>query len=131
MPLHSKTLWKAIKLKFEGTVGKKKPSEKLFGVFRKSSGLESAFEAVDKATAEFEKKLAELKAAHEKVVKAHAATAGKQQEFFKVVADGLKSEGQSEVYKDAVRTMQTELDKLDLDIVNWINPNNPLNRGYN
>ena len=34
--------WKKSKKEFESLTGKKKPSEKVFGLFRKSSGLESA-----------------------------------------------------------------------------------------
>ena len=40
--------WKRTKKKFEELTGKKKPSEKLLGIFRKSSGMESALKSCDK-----------------------------------------------------------------------------------
>jgi len=42
-------LWKAAKKKFESDTNRKKPSEKFLGIFRKSSGLEDAFKALDTA----------------------------------------------------------------------------------
>jgi hypothetical protein len=41
--------WKTIKKRYEAATGKSKPSEKFLGLFRKSSGIEKAAEAVDKA----------------------------------------------------------------------------------
>src|SRR5262249_20162065 len=49
MPLLDK--WKAAKKAFETATGKKKPSEKALGVFRKSSGLEEALKKLDGALA--------------------------------------------------------------------------------
>lgn len=41
--------WKKAKKTFEDSTGQKKPSEKVWGVFRKSSGLEDTTKAMDKA----------------------------------------------------------------------------------
>jgi hypothetical protein len=43
--------WKNIKKRYEAATGKSKPGEKFLGLFRKSSGIEKATEAVDKAIA--------------------------------------------------------------------------------
>ncbi|GAA0577229.1 hypothetical protein [Caenispirillum bisanense] len=43
--------WQAAKKQFETATGKKKPSESVLGVFRKSSGLESACKTLDAALA--------------------------------------------------------------------------------
>jgi hypothetical protein len=62
--------WKQIKAKYESTVKDKKPSEKWFGQFRKSTGIESACKELDAAIAkqsraDSEKALATLKKAGE------------------------------------------------------------------
>lgn len=62
--------WKQMKTKYEASVKEKKPSEKWFGQFRKSSGIESACKDLDTAIAkgkraDGEKALAALKKAGE------------------------------------------------------------------
>ena len=54
MALNLKNQWVQAKKTFETTTGKKKPGPKLLGIFRLPSGLESAFEAIDKAIAAYE-----------------------------------------------------------------------------
>lgn len=48
-PLKFKYDWKAAKQDFEKETGKKKPSETVLGVFRKSAGLDNALDDLDKA----------------------------------------------------------------------------------
>jgi hypothetical protein len=43
----AKTMWQNAKKTFEEKTGKKKPSEKFLGAFRKSSGVESALDNLD------------------------------------------------------------------------------------
>jgi hypothetical protein len=45
----AKEHWKKVKTEFETNTGKKKPSAKLSGFFRKSAGLEPALDRIDKA----------------------------------------------------------------------------------
>src|SRR5205823_3494103 len=48
-PLKLQYDWKAGKKDFETETGKKKPSEKVLGAFRKSTGVDNALAALDKA----------------------------------------------------------------------------------
>lgn len=51
-PLRFKYDWKAAKEEFEKATGKKKPSEKILGSFRKTAGLDNALDELDKACKE-------------------------------------------------------------------------------
>lgn len=48
----NKDIWKQAKKDFETKTGKKKPSKKFLGAFRKSSGLESAIDDLDQISLE-------------------------------------------------------------------------------
>lgn len=90
--------WKVAKTKFETATGKKKPSEKFMGVFRKSSGLENALKKIDAAIA---KKLPkELAQAKEEYRKTHEA-------YYATMVKGAKAEASDENY-------QAELTKLNV-----------------
>jgi hypothetical protein len=72
--------WTQIKKNFEGNTGKKKPSEKFLGVFRKSSGMESACKSLDSAIAAAdaaggEKAVKELESAQDSYIKTLAKSA--------------------------------------------------------
>jgi hypothetical protein len=84
--------WKQIKNKYEASVKEKKPSEKWFGQFRKSSGIESACKELDTAIAkgkraDGEKALASLKKAGE----AYLTTLDKIMETESVVLKQIKT----------------------------------------
>lgn len=69
MPLAAS--WKTAKTTFETATGKKKPSEKFLGVFRKGTGIESALKDVDgaKNAADLRKALAKFNAAYTEYLK--------------------------------------------------------------
>ena len=54
----AKEHWKKVKVEFETNTGKKKPSAKLSGFFRKSAGLEPALDKIEKAKSKEELKTA-------------------------------------------------------------------------
>jgi len=90
--------WKAAKTKFKDATGKKKPSEKFMGFYRKSAGLEGALKKIDAAVA---KKLPDdLATALEEYRKAHAT-------YYATMLKAAKAEAGDENY-------QTELTKLNL-----------------
>jgi hypothetical protein len=92
--------WKAAKTKFEAATGRKKPSEKFMGLFRKSSGVESAVKKLDAAIA---KKLPkELATALDEYRKTHAT-------YYATMVKGAKAEAGDENY-------QAELTKLNLTL---------------
>jgi len=54
----AKEHWKKVKTEFENNTGKKKPSAKLSGFFRKSAGLEPALDKIEKAKTKVDLKTA-------------------------------------------------------------------------
>lgn len=90
--------WKTAKTKFKEATGKKKPSEKFMGFYRKSAGLEGALKKIDAAVA---KKLPDdLATALEEYRKAHAT-------YYATMLKAAKAEAGDENY-------QTELTKLNV-----------------
>jgi hypothetical protein len=104
----AKDTWNKAKKAFEAKTGKKKPSKKFLGAFRKSSGLESAIDDVDqlslkvwdaatqkdfdKAKANFDKGIKKLKAATADYVKVLETSAEGDYAEFKEDVIALKNE---------------------------------------
>lgn len=92
--------WKAAKKTFEGVTGKKKPSAKFLGLFHRS-GVESALEALDKATKEDKPK--DVLAAAAKVEKAAS-------EYKKTLTAGAKDDDSD--YSKELKALSDNLDTI-------------------
>lgn len=100
--------WKTAKTAFETTTGKKKPSEKFMGVFRKGTGIESALKEVDgaKTAADVRKGLAKFNAAWTEYLKLLDKTAADP----KTVPSADKP-----TYVTALGKLKAELQKMEAD----------------
>lgn len=94
--------WKDIKASFEVATKRKKPSEKLLGLFRKGTGLESAFATLDRAIGSDD--LDEAKKAYATAKKAADA-------YQRTLIKAAMAEKDKEVQKDT-SNMMVELFKL-------------------
>ncbi|MBL8796317.1 MAG: hypothetical protein JNM56_20625 [Planctomycetia bacterium] len=90
--------WKTAKTKFEAATGKKKPSEKFMGIYKKSSGVESALKKLDAAIAK--KSLREVAQSKEEFRKTHET-------YYATMVKGAKAEAGDANY-------QAELVKLNV-----------------
>jgi len=83
--------WKTAKRKFETATGKKKPSEKLAGFFKKGTGVAAALKKVDKADAKSAKKamneFATKKSAYVKKLKEAWVASGDKADYKRAVDD--------------------------------------------
>jgi prefoldin subunit 5 len=110
------TAWKKAKKKFEETTGKKKPSETILGLFKKSSGIEAACAALDKAADA--RDLDQLKKAHTTFITAKA-------KYEEVLDDAIESLGprprteEATTYEDAIEKLRWSLQSVSRN-VNWI-----------
>ncbi|MGY8749486.1 MAG: hypothetical protein ACKVHR_15680 [Pirellulales bacterium] len=105
----AKNMWKTAKKNFEKKTGKKKPSKKFLGAFRKSSGLESAIDAVDQLQlavwdARTQKEFDKSKATFLKV---YAILNKKADQYVKVLE--ASAEGDYKEFKPEVLELQSKL----------------------
>jgi hypothetical protein len=95
--------WKAAKTKFAAATGKKKPSEKFMGFYRKSSGVEGALKKIDAAIA---KKLPnELATALEEYRKTHAT-------YYATMHKAAKAEPGDENYLSELTKLNLALNQI-------------------
>lgn len=116
--------WKTTKEKFEKLTGKKKPAEKVLGMFRKSSGIEGALKDCDKAdvavadkrggAAPTEKEMEAYKAAKKKY-DSTAAT------YIKSLDDAMKADkGADPAYANALKLLKADLKAISARMDSFI-----------
>ncbi|MCA1941487.1 MAG: hypothetical protein LDL26_10850 [Caenispirillum bisanense] len=94
--------WKAAKDKFTKATGKKKPSEKVGGLFRKSSGIEDATKGLEQALA---------KPDAEKIAKAEQTFAKARDAYVKTLEKAAAAE-KADDYKKEVAALAKALDDI-------------------
>ncbi|MBL8797227.1 MAG: hypothetical protein JNM56_25215 [Planctomycetia bacterium] len=99
--------WQTAKRTFEQQTQRKKPSEKFLGIFRKSSGLESACKALDDSLKEFNVKAK---------TKAMAAFNQAKNTYLATLQRALGNEDEN--YQQQVNTLSNALDQLAADYTN-------------
>ncbi len=97
--------WKNAKSNFENATSKKKPSDSFMGVFRKSSGLESATKAMDEAVKKGESKL---------FSKAESEFQTTWNKYSQMLEKASKDE-KSSTYSSEIKKLDEALKKIALD----------------
>lgn len=107
----AKNEWKETKKNFEKATGRKKPSDKFLGAFRKSSGLESAIDSIDqlslkvwdaKTQKDYDKAKADFLKSHQKLEK-------QAQTYIDLLEESAKDGGDYADVKDDVFTLRDAL----------------------
>jgi len=101
--------WKDTKKEFEQITGKKKPAEKVLGIFRKSSGMESSLKQLDKSFKAIDAQKVEKKAV-DNFEKALSAYDKAKDSYLSQLNDALSKE------KDADSAYAKGLDVLKADL---------------
>jgi hypothetical protein len=102
------TLWNNAKTTFgQQSEGRKKPSEKALGFFRKSSGLAKAATGLDKALAGIEPE-----ALQKSAVAALAAFRAAKTAYLRTLTTALEREAESPAYRTACRNLETTLNQM-------------------
>jgi len=102
------TLWNDAKTTFgQESEGRKKPSEKALGFFRKSSGLAKAAAGLDKALAGIEPE-----ALQKSAVAALAAFGAAKTAYLKTLTTALEREAESPAYRTACRNLERTLNQM-------------------
>jgi len=102
------TLWNDAKTTFgQESEGRKKPSEKALGIFRKSSGLAKAAAGLDKALAGIEPE-----ALQKSAVAALAAFGAAKTAYLKTLTTALERQAESTAYKTACQNLKKTLSEM-------------------
>ena len=102
------TLWNNAKTTFgQESEGRKKPSEKTLGFFRKSSGLAKAAAGLDKALAGIEPE-----ALQKSAVAALAAFGAAKTAYLKTLTTAIEREAESPAYRTACRNLERTLNQM-------------------
>ena len=102
------TLWNNAKTTFgQESEGRKKPSDKTLGFFRKSSGLAKAAAGLDKALAGIEPE-----ALQKSAVAALAAFGAAKTAYLKTLTTAIEREAESPAYRTACRNLERTLNQM-------------------
>lgn len=111
--------WKRAKKEFEDATEKKKPHKHVLGVFRKSSGVESALKTCDKAvkgvTPERGKKEKSEKVLQKAIEKFRKTKAGYLDLLDKAINKEIKVKEEKTIYYRATKTLRARLDQYETD----------------